>query len=249
MPIVAADLIAYNALSRPEDDTSTGGGGIDIDNRPAFTPLAANDDLEVLSSAAGDTTQVVTVDGRDATGAFVTATATLNGTTAVILSPATTFERVLSVLLNADAVGTVTLRRSIAGATVYAIPIGERGASAFFIAAASQSGAVTRYDKMFWRNAHGSLTLTTAQVQLTADPAAVIRQGVAATKGDTATIANRVTAPSGITFVDDSVQQAVPTNNLASTENIGVWIEQALAADNAAIRSTFTTELAGNTVA
>lgn len=247
MPIVAADLIAFSPLNRPEDDTSTGGGGRDVDARPAFTQLAANDDIEVLSDNAGDTTQVVTGDGRDATGAFVTATATLNGLTAVILSPATIFERVLSASMSADAVGIVTVRRSVAGATVGTIPIGERVFSALFIKSTSEAAAATRYDKFFWINNHGTLSLTTAKVQTTADPAAVIRQGVHTTKDDTATIANRKTAPAGVTFVADSVQQNVPTGTLAAGEAIGIWIEQALVADNAPIRSTFTHELAGET--
>lgn len=248
MPIVATDLIAYHALNRPEDDTSTGGGARDPDMRPGFTQLAADDDIEVLSSAAGDTSQVVTVDGRNAAGAFVTATATLNGTTPVILSPATTFERVLSISMDADAAGIVTVRRSVGGATIYAIPIGERGSSAFFINSASEPSAATRFDKMFWENAHATLTLNDAKVQLTADPAGRIRQAVEATKDDSTTIANRKNTPSGVTFVDDSVQQNVPGTTLEALTAIGLWIEQALLAGDSPIRNTFTNELAGTTV-
>jgi len=236
------------AVNRPEDDTATGGGARDVDNQPGFTQLAATDDLEVLSAAAGDTTQVMTVDGRNDAGAFVTATATLTGTTAAILSPATQFERVLSALLDGDAVGIVTLRRSVAGATVGTIPIGQRGFSAFFIKAASAAGPVTRFDKMFWENEHATLTLNSAQVQLTADPANRIRQGVAASKDDSVTITNRVTTPGGITFVDDSVQQSVPGTTLEALTAIGVWIEQALLSADAPIKDTFTTELAGTTI-
>lgn len=245
MPIAASDLLAYNVLNRPEDDTATGGGARDPDYRPGFTQLAANDDLEVLSSSASDTTQVVTVDGRDATGAFVTATATLSGTTPVVLTPATTFERVLSISMSADAVGTVTVRRSPAGSTVYVIPIGERGASALFIQAASSASPETRYDKIAWLNNHGSLTLNSAQLRITADPAAVIRQGVATAKDDSATITNRKTAPGGVTFVSDGTFQSVPGTTLEAGSYIGVWIEQALAADNPPISSTFTNELSG----
>lgn len=243
--IAASDLLLFNAANRPEDDSTTGGGARDPDYRPDFTQLAANDQLEVLSSAAGDTTQVVTVDGRDAAGAFVTATATLNGTTPVALTPATTFERVLSISMDADAAGTVTIRRAGAGPTVYQIPPAERGCSATFIAAASDASPVTRYDKLHWLNNHGTLTLNSAQVQLTADPAGVIRQGVHTAVNDSATITNRLTTPAGITFVDDGVQQAVPGDALAAGEAIGIWIEQALAADNPPVRNTYTLELAG----
>ncbi len=249
MAIVAADLLTYNAANRPEDDVATGGGGRDVDVRPGFTQLAATDDIEAVSADAGDTTQTVTVDGRDDTGAFVVATALLNGLTPVVLTPATQFERSLSIDMDADALGIVTVRRAGAAGDIYAIPIGERGASAFFIASASAAGAVTRHDKYFWRNSHPTLTLTAATVELTADPASRIRQGIAATKDDTATITNRLAVPAGITFVDDSVTQAVPGDTLEALTDIGVWIEQALLAADSAIRSTFTEELAGNTVA
>jgi hypothetical protein len=217
MPIAATDLLAYNALNRPEDETATGGGGRDPDHRPGFTQLAANDDLEYVSDNAGDTTQTVTVDGRDAAGAFVTEAITLNGTTAVLGTQV--FERVLSIVMSADAAGTVTIRRQPGGANVYQIPIGERGCSAMFIQAASSGVVETRYDKMFWLNNHGSLTLNAAKVQITADPAAVIRQGVEpSAKDDTLAIANRTTAPSGVTFVADNVQQ----NCVGTTLEAGV---------------------------
>ena len=243
MTVLDTDLLLYSALNRPEDDTSTGGGGIDLDTRPEFTQLAAADTLEILSSAAGDTTQTVTVTGRNNAGAEISDTKTLNGTNVVAMTG--TFARVLKVVLSADGAGTVTLRRGGAGATVCTIPPGERGVSATFIKSASEASPTTRYAKIFWRNANGTDTLNDAKVQLTADPAAKIRIGVHTAKGDTATITNRKTAPGGITFVDDGVQQNVPTGILAAGEHISVWAEQQLAADNAPINSTYSVELAG----
>lgn len=247
-PIVPSDLVPYNAVNRPEDDVSTGGGARDVDVQPGFTQLAATDDLEVLSDSGADTSQTITVDGRDATGAFVTATGALNGLTPVVLTPATQFERVLSLLLDGDGAGIITLRRESDAGDVYDIPIAERGASSMFIAAASEVGAITRYDKMFWLNGHGSLTLTSAQVQMTVDPANRLRQGVSVSKDDTATIADRTQTPAGITFVADSTQQSVPGTTLESGVAVGVWIEQALLAADPPILDTFTTELAGTTV-
>ena len=66
--------------------------------------------------------------------------------------------------------------------------------------------------------------------------------------GDTATITNRVTAPAGVTFVDDNVAQNVPTNALASAETIGVWWEENLPANDFAHRTTFTSQLSGTTI-
>ena len=117
----------------------------------------------------------------------------------------------------------------------------------FSIDSASEVGAITRYDKMFWENEHATLTLNAAQVQITADPANRIRQGISVTKDDTATISDRTQTPAGITFVADSTQQSVDGTTLEALTAIGVWIEQALLAADSPILDTFTSELAGTT--
>lgn len=245
MPIVAADLIAFEALNRPDDDTTLTGGGIDLDHRPTFTQLAANDSLEAVSTSASDT-QTITVVGRNAAGAKITNAVALTGTTPVTI-PGGVHERVLRCSIPTDAVGTITLRRITAGPTVGTIQPAERGFHAKFVDSAAESGAVTRWEKIHWKNTHASLTLNSATVKLTADPSARIRTGVHTAKNDTATIANRKTSP-GVTFVDDNVAQAVPGNTLEAVSNIGVWIEQALLAGDSPLRSSYTTELAGTTV-
>lgn len=246
MPIVAADLEAFGSLNRPEDDATLTGGAIDIDNRPVFTQLAADDDLEVVSDNAGDTTQTVTTDGRDAAGAFVSEGLALNGLT--IVTGTQVYERVLSSILDADAAGIITVRRQPSGATVGTIPVGERGFFALFIESASASGATTRFEKTFWQNNHGTLTLNSAQVQLFADPAAKIRQAVETAKNGSTTVANRLATPGGVSFVDDGVDQSVPGTTLEAASNIGVWWELALLADDAPIRNTFTARITGTSV-
>lgn len=246
MPIAGTDLLAFTSLNMPESDTTTSGGAIDIDNRPVFTQLAANDILEMLSSNAGDTTQNVTVTGRNAAGVIFSDTKTLNGTTVVDFTG--TFERVLKVSMSADAAGIVTIRRDGAGATVGTIPIAERGFRLlFYDSASSTSGQTKRYEKTFFKNTHGTLTLTNAKVQLFADPSSVIKQGVVAAKDDSTSVANRLTDPS-VTYVDDGVDQTVPTGILAAGEAIGLWWEMTLATDNPPIRSTFSSRLSGFTV-
>lgn len=246
MPIAASDLIALGSLSRPEDDTSTSGGAIDIDHRPEFTALTVNDQVEAVSSDGGDTTQQVTVYGRDATGAKVSDTKTLSGATPVVFTP--TFERITKVVMDSDAAGTVTIRRDGAAGDLGTIPPGERGFYRMFLDSASESSQAVRYEKLFWKNAHGSLTLNTAAVELTADPDSKIEIGLATAKDDSGSVANRKSAPGGITFVDDSVSQSVPGNTLAAGEGIGVWIKQTLAADNAPLKSSFTSQLSGTSV-
>lgn len=243
MSIIAAELILFGALSRPENDIALTGGAIDLDNRPVFTQLAANDTLEVLSSAAGDTTQLVTVTGRDAAGAVFSDSKTLSGTTPVAFTG--TFERVQKVVMDSDAVGIVTIRRAAAGPTVGTIPIGERGFFAHFLNSASEASPTTRFEKDHWKNTNGSLTLNAAKLQLFADPSSVIRQGITVAKNDSTTVTNRKTAPAGVTFVDDGIDQSVPSTTLEAASNIGVWWELALAADNVPIRDTFTARITG----
>jgi len=247
MPIAATDLIAYEALNRPDDDVTLTGGGIDIDHRTVFTQMTANSNLEVVSSNAGDTTQSFTVKGRNAAGVIVTGTGTLNGTTAVAV-PNGPYERILRFFIGADATGTVTLRNTAAGTTWGTVPPAERGFHSAFYDSASEAAIAIRFHKVHWRNSHATLTGTNAKVRLSADPDARIRQAIETAKGDTTTIANRKTTPAGVTFVDDNVDQTVPTGNLAAGENIGVWYEQNLPASDTVHRTTYTSQLTVTTV-
>jgi hypothetical protein len=249
MSITSSELICYGSASRPTADTGTVGGAIDAVNRPVFTQMTANSALEVVSSSASDTTQVVTVTGRDATGAFVTCTATLNGTTAVALAPTTTFQRILSCSLSANGVGTVTLRNTSAGTTWGTVPIGERGFYSMFTNAVSGASSTVRYEKLFWKNTDSTLSLTSSTVTLTADPSSITQIGLPSTINDSGTATNRVTAPSSVTFVGVGVAQSVPNSgSLTAGSGIGVWVSQTLAINAAPLQSTFTTQLAGNTV-
>jgi len=244
--IVAADLVFFAAANEPSDDSSTAGGAIDLLRRLDFTQIAANDDIEALSSAAGDTSQTLTITGRDAAGVLVSEIKTLNGTTAVIFSVIGVIERVLKAELSATCAGTITVRRSVAGATIRTIPIGERGFMAPFRQLASDpSSQKDYYVKGFWKNTHGSLTLTSAVVKENADPSAVITHALAASLDDSATTANRITTP-GLTF--SGADKNVPNSqNLSFGSAIGTWLNLTLAAGAAALKTTYTTELAGQT--
>jgi hypothetical protein len=243
--ISATHLISYCSANMPESDTTTSGGVIDPDIRVIFTQLATSGILEMLSSNAGDTTQNVTVTGRDATGVIFADTKTLNGTTVVDFTG--TFERVLKVVMDADAAGTITIRRDGAGATIGTIPPGERGFRLlFYDSASATTGQTKRYEKTFFKNTHNILTLINAKVQLSADPSAVIRQGIVAAKNDSTSVANRLTDPT-VTYVDDGVDQSVPSAMLEAGSGIGVWYELTLAQDEAPLRSTFVSRCSGTT--
>lgn len=243
MPLVASDLIAYSAADRPSDDVSAAGGAIDATVRPILTPLTAVDDLEAVSSSASDT-GVLSVVGRLETGEITTLNLPLAGTTKV--EDSTLFERVLSVQYSTTPVGTLTLRRRPTGAIVCVIPSGERGVSALFKGAAARNVGSVRYDKFFFKNVHGSLTLSSATIRLTGDPSVRIRIGLATALNDSGEVANRMTAPAGISFVDDNVDISVPGGGtLAPSQAIGVWVEQTLIAAASAVNSTLSVSLNG----
>ena len=246
MPIAASDLILYLAANTPEDETSTAGGAIDALRRPDFTQLAANDDVEALSDNAGDTMNL-TITARNAAGAIVSETKALTGTSAVIFATIGIIERILKAELASAPAGIITVRRSVAGATVRTIPIGERGFEIFFYDSASESGATIRYQKAFYLNNHATLTLNNAKVQLTADPEAIMDFALGTAKDDTETTTNRKTAPAAVSSFDDT-QKNVPGNTLEAASRIAVWIRMQLIADDTPKRSTFTSELTGTSV-
>jgi len=248
MSILQSELKKYGSASRPEDDVSAAGGARDANCVLDMTQIAANDVIRVVSDNVGDTTQTVTITGRNVAGEIVTDVIALTGTTAA--AGAVTFERVIKAVLSAVAAGNVTVERNTGpNDDVVIIPIGMTNASSLFIGAASEAAQTIRYEKEFFRNESAeSLTLNDAIVTLTADPSASIRIGLAATKDDTVSVADRKTAPGGVTFVDDSVEVNVPGGTLAVNEAIGVWIELTRGAGAASIKSSYTTELKGTTV-
>lgn len=122
----------------------------------------------------------------------------------------------------------------------------------FFDAAADAPGGQAReyYDKVFFRNTHATLALTSAVVRELSDPSGLITFGLAATLNDTGTNGagnNRRVAPTGVTF--DNLDKAVPNaGSLSPGAAIGVWLKLSLAAGAAAQKTTYQLRLEGNTI-
>lgn len=246
MSVAASDLVAYHSATQSDVDGSTVGGAIDTLRRPDYTQVTAGDTVEAISSAAGDTTQTLTIRARKADGTIVSETKTLTGTAAVVFSVNAAVDRILKAELSATCAGTITVRKNSAGATYRTIPIGERGFSAVFReGSSSTSGTVTYYAKVFWKNTNGSNALLAAQVIESADPTGLIDHGLAASQNDSGTTTNRQTAPGGVTFASTAAN--VPSTDLATSAAIGVWLRLSLATNNAAIRSTYTSGINGST--
>lgn len=245
--ITSSELVFYNAANEPTDSVSTGGGAIDTLRRPDFTQLtqAGGEKVDVVSSNAGDTTQTLTLTGRLVDGSLVSETISLNGT--VTVSSTNTYERVLKAELSATCTGNVTTKGHTSTTVFRIIPAGERGYQAIFQQLASDPVSTTTwYAKFFIKNTDATLALTSSVVKENADPSGVIDFGLAGSLNDSVTIANRITAPGGIAFASTAVN--VPNSqNLSSGSAIGVWLRLTLAGGNAALKTSWTGEIDGNT--
>ncbi len=243
MSIANTDLQFWCAASMPNDDASTSGGAISTTIQPRLTQFTSNAVAAAVSDGAD--TRTLTITGRLTSGVIDTDILTLNGTTEVV--GVKTFERILRAVLSATSgTRTVTLRQGSGGSTRATLLPNEQETRVLFYDSTSSGSIVIRYEKLFIKNNHGTLTLTAAAITLTADPAARIRVGCATALDDTGSVANRVTAPGSITYVDDSVAQSVPTGQIAAGSRVGVWIEQNLPANDPANKTTFTLQLAGS---
>jgi hypothetical protein len=252
MPIVAADIVAYGSNSMPDDDTPTGiGGVIKLTTRVVFTDIIATDQVEILSSSASDTDQTFTIYGRNAAGELVSDTGSINGTTVVTVT--TAFERVMKMTITGGSamVGILTVRDQDTDAEIGTFEVGlTEIRRPFYDASADASGGSTReyYEKVFFKNNHGTLTLTSAEILEQADPQTVVSFDVedAVDDSDTNGAGNRQTHTGGYTF--DSTTKAVPGDALAAGEAIGVWLNLTLTAGLGAQNTSVTMRVSGNTV-
>lgn len=243
----STDVVIYHSANNPDSDSGSAGGAIDTLRRPDYTQIAADDDIEHVSSNAGDTMNA-TLTTRANSGAIVSETKALNGTTAAIFSVAGVIDRVLAYELASAPAGNVTVRRSVAGATLRVVPAGERGFSAFLRKAASDpSASKNYYSKLHIKNIHGSESCVNAKVRQSADPSGKVTHLLASAKGDSATSTNRITAPAAGDTQDpdtfDDTDKSVPGTDLAAGESIGVWLRVALSAGDAPLNTTYTPDL------
>lgn len=243
MPILASELKFYGSLNMPENDTATAGGGIDTACKIEFTDITPAGTVEMLSSATGDTTQTVTITGRNNAGEIISETKTLNGVTVVAFT--STFERILKVIMSATAAGTITIRKTSAGGDLVLMEPGiTKVRRPFYNVSTPTTGSKDYYEKVFVRNTNATLSLTNAMIKEAADPSGKITFGVAGTLNDTTTTTNRITAPSGITF--DNADKSVANNgNLSAGSSQGTWLKLTLASTDLATKTTYTLRCEG----
>lgn len=120
MSILASDLKWYFSTTYGDDDTTTAiGGAIKQSVKPEFSSFAGVG--QIISSAAGDTTQTITISVFTATGGTTVATEvkTLNGTTAVLFT--TNFIELLKAIKNLTTTGDVAFENQSATRSATAV--------------------------------------------------------------------------------------------------------------------------------
>ncbi len=253
MPITTSDIKFYgSAVMAESDSTANQGGAISTSVKMLFTDIPTTDNTTIISSAAGDTTQTVTITGRDSTGAIVSEALSLNGTSRV--TGAQNFERILKIVVNAAHTGTITVTRDNSP-TYTSIATLETGIlevrRPFYNASADVSTGSSRsyYEKIFIKNEHATLSLISAVIKEASDPTGNITFDLESSVGGSNTSTNRRTAPSsGMLGSFDNSDKSVPGTNLAAAAAIGVWLKLTLAAGSAPAKSTYTIRVDGVTV-
>jgi len=234
----------------PTTDGGTSGGAIDTARKIEMVEMTSSQQLNVASTDAGDTTRTFTIIGRNTAGAIVTEGPTsLNGTTNVLTS--NTFERHLRTTVSAThGTATVNFKQSSNGAVVSNLITSITSAIRMFHDGSSSTSQIIYYEKIFWKNTNATLTLNNAVMRLTSNPVSKVKLACAPSVGDNASVANRLTVPSGgLTFVDQNSSSIVPGSVLSAGSAIGVWIQLTLAIGDAALKSSFQSQLSGTTIA
>ena len=254
MPIANSDIVIYGSATMPNDDVATNiGGAIDTATRIEFADIVATDQVEALSSNAADTSQTLTVYGRNQAGEIISEGIVLTGTTPITFT--NTFERILRITLSAACAGTVTVRDQDTDTTITAMEAGiTQIRRPFYDAAADVSGGSARdyYEKVFIKNTHGSLTLTNATVSEQADPSGKVTFALESSLDGSDTNGagnNRQTVGdlSGYTF-DSNAKNVANSQNLTAGSGQGVWLKLSLAAGDAANNTTYTLRTVGTSV-
>lgn len=236
MPITNADIVAYASANMPEDlNASNIGGAIDTTTKVVFTDIDVTGTVEMLSSAAGDTTQNVTIYYRDATGEVKSESKQLNGTGVVSFTGSV--ERIMKIVVDAAHTGTITVRKASDAGDLATLESGVLAVRRLFynIAAAPAGGAERKfYEKIFMKNNHGTLTLVTAEIYEDTDPVSIAFAVESSLDGSDTNGAsnNRMVAPDGYTF--DSADKSVANGgNHSAGAAQGIWLEYTVPAGTA----------------
>jgi len=261
MPVVATDIRLFGSAVKPEDDTTLNVGGAIVFGtggaacvKPVFTDISPSGLVEMVSSAAGDTTQTVTLTGLNSVNSEVVEVKTLNGTTAVDFT--TNWKVIWKAVKSAATAGTVTVRKDGAAGDLMIFdrittgtPFEVMTIRRVFYKMNSETGTEINMEKVFAKNTNGTDTLSSVTVAQLSDATGLITTALAASINDTGTNGGgntRTTDGTGLTFDDTTDNVPGVGSNLASGDTIGIWLKASLGAAQAATISTYGVRAQGN---
>jgi hypothetical protein len=247
MPLALTDFQWFGSATMPVDDALQNiGGGIDVTKKPIFTRIGSATTLEMLSSAAGDTTQTVTIYYIGNDGVLTSEVKALNGTS--VISFTATMKIFLRAVKSAGTTGTVTIRKAGAGATIATMePAIVDVRIPGYNMVSDPSVAKTYYDKIFAKNNHATIALGTASLILAADPQSVWTFALETSLGGSTTNGagnNRQVAPSGFSF-DAANKNIANSGNFTAQTAQGIWLKCLLPIGKDPFDDTFTLRLSG----
>lgn len=254
MSVTASDIVFYGCATMPDDDTTTNiGGAIDTTIKVVLTDIVATDQVEIVSSASGDTSQTITIYGRNAAGELIDNTVSVSGTT--VVTSTSSFERILKIEMNTTATGTVTVRDQDTDTAIATLEPGiTEVRRLFYLAASDVAGGDSRdyYDKFFIKNTHATLSATSAVVSEVADPSGTVSFALESLLDGTTTNGagnNRLTVGnwSSLTF-DSAAKNVANSQNLTAGSAQGVVMKWTIAAGAAAANTSVTMRLAFQSV-
>lgn len=269
MAVTSSDLILYGAANMPENDTSAVGGAIDRTVKILSTDMSdigGQDTLNVVSDDAADNSQVVVVVGRDGSGALVSETFFLNGTTPD--SGSQVFARVLKIVVNATYAGTITVSEN-SGSQALATLEGSDdapGGSAvlevrrpFYAATANATGGADKYlyEKIFVANTNSSGALNSPYIELTNDGTSsnLIDFDLEGSVNDNNSGSNRLTEPNGGDMLgsptwNDSAKLTpggvLGARSSGTSDHVGVWLRMYLPDGESPENTNITLNVSGN---
>jgi hypothetical protein len=253
MSVTATNLILRGANTMPDDDvTQYIGGAIDTKKKVEQVDIVASGVTEGLSNTGGDA-RTLDVTYRDAAGVSATKLITLNGATAV--SFGVTMERILKIVASSSLGGNITVRKLSGGTNLATLISGVKEVRRpFYNAVAPAAGTKSYYEKIFFRNSHGTLALTSASIYESADPTGLVTfalDGVASACPLNLGVNNganvRTTPPSArITAFSNASKGVRANNNLQPGSAQGIWLRLLLSNTDTATKTSYTVGVKGN---
>ena len=256
MALTASDIVLYGSVNMQEDDVATPqGGAIDTTIRVVFTDIVATDIVEAISTQPGDSSQTLTVYGRNAGGSIVNEALSLNGI--IPVTGSTSFERILKADISGTGpTGIVTLRDD---ATIMRFETGVTEIRRpFYNVSADASGGAAKifYEKIHVKNNNTVSSLLTPFAKESGDGTEAVGADItfdletglgAPDTGNTST--NRITAPN-VTGMSSGVfndtNKAFPAD-LGAADTLGIWLKLDLPAGTVATNTTYTLSISGST--